>query len=213
MHLTTEEVALAGVVIGGLIGSLSGSIRDRSNERRDHGMRIWEKEIEIYESLLLEGRGMQEIRSDIRAKFKGYGDGKMDFPFSGFDELTKKRLPIQLDMFGRSDVRAAYEECGRLVKELVIVLAQLVNSSRNIAEVEAGKLPEDQKISPEEVAGQMADLYVILDAGDEAERHLAKVISDAVQRVPTTGRKRPRMLFSHKGLPTSAVKIDWPGDR
>jgi hypothetical protein len=213
MHLTTEEVALGGVVIGALIAALSGTIRDRSNEHRNHRTHLWEREIEVYESLLLEVHGMRQIRNDIRLKFDGYGDGRINFPLSGLDELATKRLPIQLEMFGRSNVQTAYKECERLLKELIIVLAQLKNSSDNIAEVETGKLPQDQKVSREEVVGQRTDLFMILDAGDEAEHHLAKTIGDAVQRMPTARRKRLLKVLREKSLPTSAVKIDLKGDR
>jgi hypothetical protein len=156
--------------------------------------RLWEKEVEIYESLLLEINGTWEIRRDILWKFEGFADGKwkVEFPYTGLDELARKRLSIQLEMFGRSDVNRAYEECQRLFKECVLILAKMKVASDNLAAPEAGTLPEDQRISGEDVARQQVDLFKMLDAADKADLHLTKVVSAAVQRVPTARRSLRR---------------------
>jgi hypothetical protein len=213
MQLTTEEVALAGVLIGALIGSLSASLRDRSNSQREHGARLWEKEVEIYESLLLQSQAGQKIRSDLRLRFQHIPDWKLEFEFGGLDELTQKRLPIQLEMFGRPDVQSAYEECDRLLKEQLIALARLVDPGKLPAETQrkSSKVPEDYNHSREELIQYWEDLFRVLDAADEADDHLTEVISTAVRRVPIS--RRGGRLFKRQNLTTSVAKIDLNGDQ
>jgi hypothetical protein len=65
---------LASVLVGGVIGALGGIFRDRHNERKDHLTRLWEKEIELYESLLLEVDATKSLYRDLRMR---YGEEKL----------------------------------------------------------------------------------------------------------------------------------------
>jgi hypothetical protein len=221
VHITTEEVALASVAIGGLIGIVSGSIRDRSGERRDHLTRLWEKEIEIYESLLLQVSATRTMYREIRGKFEGtaYGARNPEFPVSGLDKSIERRLPIQLVMFGRDDVQRAYEEYERLGKDAVISLAQVKNASDDViasAAVAAtrgelsGNLDRPLREWPE-VASRISELSRILDAIAEADSNLTEVIGMAVRGVPSAGRRQrwPKFLGSKAPLSTVAIKSDF----
>lgn len=179
MHITTAEVSLASVLAGGLIGFLGSSFQDRHNTRKDHVTRLWEKEIELYESLLLEAASTRSLFHDLRLRFlqKDILDWEVSFPDSGLDGITSKRIPIQLAMFGRPDIQEAHEECTRLLKECLIVLAGLAAPFMLNQEID--------NIDRAEMMKLIVDLRRILDAADEAQDHLTDVIRVAVTCIPT----------------------------
>jgi hypothetical protein len=105
MHLTTEEVALASAAVGGLIALLGGTARDRSTERRDHLKRLWEKEIEIYESVLLESNARKYTHRRYRFVLESEEEAAEAVlktnskKLFGIDDLDEIHLPTRLTMF------------------------------------------------------------------------------------------------------------------
>lgn len=192
MHLTTEEVALASVAIGGLIGSLAGTARDRSNEGRDHQRRLWEREMEIYESLLLLASSKSAHRDALHFVFEietteGRGLWLDKIGKEGADFSTQRRTLAQLSMFGQPKVQQAQKEYERLDAEYAVRWA-LVMTARNEAAA-------DENYDPEELAKAIGNELKALDAADKAEQYLTNVITAAARRVPTTTPKKRRKLM------------------
>lgn len=210
MQLTTEEVALASVALGGLIGGLGGTLRDRSNERRDHLKRLWEREVAVYESLLLEAASGRRALGDIRMRFTGDGSWPLELPDSTLDRSAQARVPIQLTMFGRDDVMRAYEESDRLVKDVAISVAQVYNAQQDVvARVKASGHASDRDVREwPEVSSAIEQVVRLIDAAEEADQNLTKVISAAVRSVP--GRRIwPRRRSS---LSTADIRSDFWDD-
>lgn len=169
MHRTTEEVALASVAVGGLIGAFGGSLRDRSNERRDHMVRLWEQETRIYEELLVQVDDWRVMRNRLREQFQGLSDFRLrpgDLDFLG--DKSYQRIDVQLRMFARPEVMAAWDKIGALLRECVIHMAKFNAASHS---KETG-------------------------ADDERLARLVQ-IKDDIQRVPTA-RQLPRPVRLRK---------------
>ena len=186
MHLTTEEVALASTAIGGMIGFLGGGVRDRSSEHREHLKRLWEKESEIYESLLMESGSRQTQYVKARMAIKD-GDGiqkswKQLVENPHYDELEDRRLSARLTEFGRPEVREARERCNHHHAQFLAYIFMLGS------------------IDPVMKKVKIADLEAVLDITDKAEVFLAEVVRDAIRTSPTTRKWNPSSLTVKKWL-------------
>jgi hypothetical protein len=185
MHLTTEEVALASVAIGGLIGAFAAGLRDRSTQRRDHMVRLWEQETGIYEDLLVQVDEFRMMRDRVRAQYQGLSDFRLrpgDLDFLG--DKSYQRLDVRLRMFAFPEVMAVWDRVESLLRECVVHLARF------------NATPYDQEADDAE--GQLArlvqikdDILANLDQAQEADDRLTEVIKIAVQRVPSA-RQLPR---------------------
>jgi hypothetical protein len=203
MHLTTAETSLASVLVGGVIGVLGGSLQAWRSEHRDHVTRLWEKEVELYESVLLEVNASESLYRDLRMRYRDWIPGwELQFPKLSLDRMTENRIRIQLAMFGRPSVQEAHEECTRLLKECVIAMGRLASLTTD--------QEEPTELDRDKVKRYLEDLLKIVDAADEAQDHLTRVVRDSVTRIPAA--RRGRFLFTRRReimLPTSFVKSDF----
>lgn len=108
MHVTASEAALAGVLITGATGWLANRNAQRATRARDHNTRIWEKQVEIYEAILVQTDALGEAR----ASFARYMDAPsidekpQDPDIMGLSE--QRKLRIRLTLFGSTEALRAW---------------------------------------------------------------------------------------------------------
>jgi hypothetical protein len=144
VHLTAAEAALIGALLGALVTALATLFAQRAAKRIDHLTRIWEREMDVYESILVDSRSWADLRSDGTRRAEQGSPGTEDLislPETDIDELKRRRLLVQLEMFGRPDVTAAYEAASAANKRWISAYATHRSMLRLNHDVAAGHRP------------------------------------------------------------------------
>lgn len=113
MHVTAIEAALVGAAISAMGSTVTGLVIQRSTGTRDHLARLWERQAEAYEAVLVEITRESGKRSDIMAKTRD-NPTKEKIVHAGMPKvsriLTDASLQAKLEMFGTQEVSFAFRE-------------------------------------------------------------------------------------------------------
>jgi hypothetical protein len=171
-------------------------IRFVAGRRKEHHQRLWERRTDLYEHILLEAgtwgaardRAMRTYRLDTEPKVLE------------LDDADRHRTRIRLLMFGRREVRLAFERYAEAhwrwagCHQVVLDFYEL-NRSVNI-----GERPEYEAISTEQIEIKRNDRLETQQDADAQETELRRIIEGVVRRRPTPDRwfrRAPRTAWRY----------------
>jgi hypothetical protein len=178
MYLSSTEVALAASAITAASGWLIAVASSRLNSRRDHEMRVWEREREVYEYML----SRVEYWSDLRrnAIFAIDRTDNVEAPDPLEFEADGRLIQARLDLFGKPEVRDAYEQA---IKEGMKFVDAIV---RNHLQKASSAASAGESALPDARSALIEASKVTLDAQEK----LIAVARSAINQTPKRSVRR-----------------------
>jgi hypothetical protein len=200
MHLTVSEAAAFGASAAAIISAVAARLGQRSSTVRDHLTRLWERETDIYESILVEASSWKDVRADGTRflQYRRAGDQEVLIsPETDLDEAKRRRMWLQIEMFGRPEVRRAFDSQGESHKEWILAYITLRSSYKQNQDADTGMRPPCKPFDATELERQREIARKAKATADADYTKLIEVIRDAVQQVPR--RKKQRRDWASRG--------------
>jgi hypothetical protein len=190
MDLLTAAPTWIGVALGAFISGTSSWFIFAATRRKDHYQRRWDRQIEVYEQVLVEAAAWSAVRDKVMKTERTDGGGAIPAP----DEAERQRTRIRLRMFGHSSVRAAFERYADAHWAWAGIRAGLRELWETQVAVNLGEVPAHQDVS-EEIRIEAGKAKAAQKLADQRETELADTIEQALKEVPSRrGEPQPHRI-------------------
>ena len=206
MYLTGTEAVLVGALAGSVVTALAAAFAQRAARASDQLTRIWEREMGIYESALVDIGSWTDLRAEGARHFglRALSDDDLICPpETDVDELERRRLLVQLEMFGRPEVKAAYEEAGEANKRWLVAYATLRSMYRQNQQANDGLRPPQSAYDRAEIEPHRLAVTKAKAEADARDAQLLEIIQAVARELPKRRRRdqpRAARLFAGYGL-------------
>ncbi|EWM15305.1 hypothetical protein [Kutzneria sp. 744] len=172
-----------GVTLGAIITATVTWLVFAATRRKDHHQRRWERQVEVYERVLLEAAAWTADRAKAMHSLPADGGSAI----AALDEVERRRTRIRLRMFGHQEVRDAFERYADAHWTWAGIHAALNELYATQHQVNTGELPAHQDMS-EEIRAKQSEAKAAQKRADQAETELIDTIEQVLKRVPKSIR-------------------------
>ena len=193
---------LAAAALGGLLVFIL-------SRRRDHAVRLWERQIDLYDEVLREARELELRREPGR---QGGAD------VTDADRQRVDDFRVRFDMFGSPAVRAAYDDHAAAHWRWAGAARGLADVYGLLDDARAGVVPPHEFESERDVPRWRSLARDARADADKAHERLRAVIQEASRQVPRLPRRKldrihPRLARAarrvrRRGATATEIQLD-----
>jgi hypothetical protein len=194
-HLTAGELVLTGSAITAVSSAVVALVVARTGKRRDHVARLWERRVEVYESVLVQVDWHRELRAETTRTVKR-DEPELVTPSSPIpeDENEGRQIRARLQTYGERKVREAYERYLQSEAQVMVSCIDWYHAATTNLKVSQGAAPGHLAVTEAELVRLRKAVESANDRATLKQEKFEATVAKAVGRLPRYERRAWRRL-------------------